>query len=214
MTKIINIEGNIGSGKSTLISKLKECLPADIYIFVPEPVNIWTSITDTNGENILQKFYKDQEHYAFPFQMMAYISRLHIIRQTIKNNPNKILIVERSCFTDRYVFAKMLYDTGKIEQICYTIYLMWFAEFFDGIEFMKTIFVNTAPQICLERIKKRNRCGENNIDLLYLEKCHQYHVDWLCESNVVKLELDGNHEFETEHDILNIYVQQIVDFIR
>jgi deoxyadenosine/deoxycytidine kinase len=112
-TKIISIEGNIGSGKSTLIAKLKEQFVSSNVIFIAEPVDIWTTITSNNGENILEKFYKNQEQYAFPFQMSAYISRLHLIKQSMKTNPNRTIIIERSCFTDKNVFAKMLYDMVK-----------------------------------------------------------------------------------------------------
>ena len=35
MTKIISIEGNIGSGKSTIVKQLKECNSSN-YIFVEE----------------------------------------------------------------------------------------------------------------------------------------------------------------------------------
>ena len=32
-------------------------------------------------------------------------------------------------YTDKHVFAKMLHDHGKIEDVCYQIYLNWFYEF-------------------------------------------------------------------------------------
>jgi len=215
MTKIISIEGNIGSGKSTLITKLKEQLSSHSdVIFIAEPVDIWTSIVDNNNENILAKFYKDQEKYAFPFQMLAYISRLHLIKQSIKTNPNVTILIERSCFTDKNVFAKMLYDMGKIEDVCYKIYLMWFNEFLEDLNFSKIIFVDTNPKLCLQRIEKRNRGGESIIELDYLETCHTYHLNWLLEVNDTnKLTLDGNHEFETEEIVLNNYINQIINFI-
>jgi len=67
--KIISIEGNIGSGKSTLLSNLKLRYKGhqDI-VFVDEPVSEWETIVDpSDGENMIQKFYKDQEKYSFPF---------------------------------------------------------------------------------------------------------------------------------------------------
>ena len=117
MTRIISIEGNIGSGKSTLVKKLKSALPEDTYYFVDEPVDIWQSIQDTSGVNIINKFYSDQARYAFSFQMMAYISRVSMLKQAIRENPGKIIVTERCVDTDREVFAKMLYDDGLIEEI-------------------------------------------------------------------------------------------------
>ena len=45
------------------------------------------------------------------------------IRKEIKKNPNAIFISERSLFTDKLVFAKMLFDSGNIELVNYKIYL-------------------------------------------------------------------------------------------
>ena len=93
---IYSIEGNIGSGKSTLVKMMKEQTKSDNVIFVQEPVDIWNTIKDDNNETILEKYYKDQEKYAFSFQIMAYISRISILRKTIKKHPNAIIITERS----------------------------------------------------------------------------------------------------------------------
>ena len=60
---------------------------------------------------------------------MMYISRLALLRKTIRENPGCHIVTERSIYTDKNVFAKMLYDDGKIEEVNYKIYLMWFDEF-------------------------------------------------------------------------------------
>ena len=57
---LISIEGNIGSGKSTIIEYLKT-LQNDKIIFVDEPVNEWLNIKDINGMNALDCFYKDKK---------------------------------------------------------------------------------------------------------------------------------------------------------
>ena len=65
MTFIISIEGNIGSGKSTILSLLKEeCKKIDGIIFLQEPVSEWNEIKDNSGETILSKFYENQEKEA------------------------------------------------------------------------------------------------------------------------------------------------------
>lgn len=127
MAQIISIEGNIGSGKSTLLAHLKEKYKnSSNILFLREPVDEWEGIKDENGVTMLQKFYNDQKTYAFSFQMMAYISRLALLKDAIKNNPNSIIITERSLFTDKMVFAKMLCESGNIEEVNYQIYLKWF----------------------------------------------------------------------------------------
>ena len=84
--KIITIEGNIGSGKSTLLEFLRNELIVDNQkvIFMKEPVDEWEYIKDSNGNTMLQKFYENQEKYSFPFQMMAYISRLKLLKETVE----------------------------------------------------------------------------------------------------------------------------------
>ena len=82
--KIVSIEGNIGSGKSTLLENLRNYYKNNKnVIFLREPVEEWDKIKDNEGNTMLKKFYADQEKYSFAFQMMAYISRLKILRDTI-----------------------------------------------------------------------------------------------------------------------------------
>ena len=81
---IFSIDGNIGSGKSTIVRQLKILLEHDQnIIFLEEPVNEWSEIKSNDGTTILEKFYTNQDKYAFSFQMMAYISRLAPYEKTL-----------------------------------------------------------------------------------------------------------------------------------
>jgi deoxyadenosine/deoxycytidine kinase len=214
MSQIISVEGSIGSGKSTLLKRLKDILKeSNNIIFLQEPVDEWETIKDKNGITILQKFYEDQEKYSFAFQMMAYISRLSLLKRTIEENPGKIIITERCLNTDRYVFAKMLYDSGKIEDIEYAIYLKWFDHFADMQQTQKVIYLKTKPEVCFERISKRNRDGESNIPLDYLENCHNYHEEMIKNINDKILVIDSNVDTDENPDIINKWVESIKDFI-
>ena len=197
MAYIFNVEGNIGSGKSTLInvlSKQLRCIDSRQIVYVQEPVSEWAKIKDTAGETMLEKFYADQHKYAFSFQMMAYISRLSLLKRVIKDYPNAIIITERSVFTDKDVFAKMLYDEGKIEEVNYQIYLTWFDEFIEEIPITGLIYVNTSPEKSKERVVLRDRTGET-IPLEYLKKCHDYHQDWISNFGNNVFVFDGNTDF-------------------
>ena len=214
MSKIISVEGSIGSGKSTLLKILKNILNKnENIIFLQEPVDEWEAIKDRNGVTILEKFYENQEKYSFAFQMMAYISRLSLLKRTIQENSNKIIITERCLNTDRYVFAKMLYDSGKMEDIEYAIYLKWFDHFIDLQKIQKVIYLKTKPEICFERISKRNRDGESNIPLDYLENCHNYHEDMINNINDEILVIDSNIDTGQNPDIINKWISLIKDFI-
>jgi len=178
---LISIEGNIGSGKSTLIKKIKEKYPN--VVVIDEPVDEWTSITDDTGVNILERYYADQNRWAFTFQMMAFITRARRLRGLL-NEP--IYVTERSVFTDREVFAKMLRDSGKIHELEYLIYLRWFNDLSWNIKVDHTIYIDTPPEVCHSRVLSRARPGEN-ISLDYLKECHRYHEEWLSkdESKIV-----------------------------
>lgn len=217
--RIVSIEGNIGSGKSTFLENLKNHYKSNQNIvFLREPVDEWEKIKDGNGNTMLQKFYADQEKYSFAFQMMAYISRLAILRDTIKNYEGKeiIIITERSLYTDKYVFAKMLYDQGKIEEVTYKIYLHWFNEFAKDYPVTNIIYVNADPQKCYDRIHKRARPGEEIIPLSYLEDCHKYHEEFLDtkhEFGAEKIVLDGNIDIFENEKIVEKWIDQTMTIL-
>jgi len=217
--QIISIEGNIGSGKSTLLANLqKKYKNNSNIIFLREPVDDWESITDVNGTTMLELFYADQKTHSFAFQMMAFISRLKLLKETVEKNPNSIIVTERCLYTDRMVFAKMLFDAGDITVENYRIYLKWFETFAIDYPIHKTIYVKTNPEICHERIVKRSRDGEGNIPLEYLQKCSNYHEQMLdlknpnCVSKQ-QMVLNGNVDIYENKDELNNWIQNIHSFI-
>lgn len=224
----ISIEGNIGSGKSTLLANLREhYINNDNVIFLKEPVDEWAKIKDINGTTILEKFYADQEKYSFSFQMMAYVSRIKVLRDILKENTKQqdnqekkhcIIITERSLYTDKMVFAKMLYDSGKIEDVNYQIYLNWFDTFSGEFPVHKVIYVKAAPEKCYARIAKRSREGEENIPLGYLTACSLYHDNMLDKSTdycVCKeqLILDGNIDIYENKTQVDKWIQEIEQYI-
>ena len=56
---IFSIEGNIGSGKSTIVKHLQHMMQdGQSFVFVQEPVDTWEEIKDEEGVSILANFYK------------------------------------------------------------------------------------------------------------------------------------------------------------
>ena len=226
LSKIISIDGNIGSGKSSIIRFLNNNFKEycnnnnnnnnrnyNIY-FLEEPVDIWESIIDkSDNKNIIEKFYENNEKYAFSFQMLAYISRLTQFKEILNSNIKyDYIFTERSIYTDKHIFCKMLYMNGQINNIEYQIYNKWFEELSkDYLNNIKTIYVKTSPEICLERINKRNRTGED-IDISYIYNCHNYHEDWLNnKENVLILNNDENNY--NNSDYYNNLMKQIFNYI-
>ena len=211
---IISIDGNIGSGKTTLYQSLKDRYKNNSNIvFLKEPVGEWEKIMDEDGNTMLQKFYGDQDKYSFSFQMMAYISRLAIVRNAVKKNPNAIFITERSLFTDKYIFAKMLHDQGKIEDVNYQIYSNWFDEFAQDFPIHSIIWVNTEPEMCHERIHKRARLGEETISIDYLIDCNFYHHSYINEMDINVLQLDGNVDIFEDGTVMENWLNKIDNLV-
>ena len=216
---IVSIEGNIGAGKSTFLEKLRENLGEEgstlEVVFMQEPVNVWQSITDKYGEDILTKYYADPAKYAFSFQIMAYSTRLAMFKTAVREHPNcDVILCERSLEADRNIFAKMLRDEGNIEDIMYQIYDRLYADtaqdyLADGI-----VYMATPPMICYDRIQQRNRKGESEIAMPYLMNCHAYHTAWLAnqtdleeKTEVLSLDTDDAQHPEEE------WVQRVSDFL-
>lgn len=191
---LITIEGNIGSGKSTIIDMFKR-FNSDNIVFVDEPVSEWQDIKVDNI-NALDLFYKDQKNNAFWFQILAYITRLRNLIKIKKNNPDKIIITERSIYTDKYIFAKMHFELGNISEIEWKTYNYWFDTFLEETKLDLILYVDTNPDECLNRIKKRNRSEEDNIELDYLVDCDKKHKDWIENSLDKVVRINGHQSID------------------
>ena len=73
-----------------------------------------------------------------------------MLKRAIKHCKEKgirLIICERSLQTDKNVFCKMLYDSGKIEDINFQIYNKWFDEFISEIPLIYFVYIKTEPKI-------------------------------------------------------------------
>jgi len=228
---IISFDGNIGSGKSTTCYEYEQYLRQwmshdsgtavfpnitsfqEEICFLDEPVALWNQVCDKDGVNILTNLYKDIRANAFKFQMMAYISRLALLRKAVKNPKIKLIITERSVETDRNVFAKMLYDAGDISHDEFQIYTLWFDEFLTDVPLAGMVYINASPDVCAERIGKRARAGET-IQADYIQRCHQYHEDWIRARGCPLLELPANEDVIGTPRLLSERMEKITEFIR
>jgi deoxycitidine kinase/deoxyguanosine kinase len=201
---LYSVEGNIGAGKTTFLRKIEEKLceqgRTDIRV-IYEPVDAWSNVKDAEQKTILHHFYENPAKYAFPFQIMAFTSRLHLIQQEIAKYPDcKIFLCERSLDADANVFAKMLYEDGLMENMLYQIYRQLYENHIGQYAAHTIIYLRMSPAVCMERVGIRQRQGEATISLEYLQKCHDYHEGWLLnesnESNQNKILLENDKEIE------------------
>jgi len=200
------IEGNIGSGKTTLVEKLGNNKDFEV---VREPVDMWLNTKGSNGKNLLQEFYEDPEKNAYLFQTMVFKSRLESLEHP---QTKSIRFSERSIWTDKYVFGKSCIKSNKmntLEANCYHFWFNWLEDKFwkkpDGI-----IYLRTSPEKCMERMKKRARNEESNVPLEYLKEIHNNHENWLFKWTTTPIIIIDNENDNDWNNVLN----QIDNFIK
>lgn len=210
-TILISIEGNIGSGKSTILRKLKETFPE--WTFVDEPVDVWLNLKNNDGESLLEVFYKDKKRWSYTFQNVALLHRFQKLKHAIESRDTtkkNVIVMERSIFTDKMIFTMMLRDSGFIDSLEWKVYQDWF-NYIDSImpHMDGYVYINTTPEKCLERIATRHREGESIIPLSYLQDLDKYHHSWLFAPDHTKpvLDYDNNHSPDIDLDKIKSFVE-------
>ncbi len=199
---IISIEACIGSGKSTLLDILKlEYQNNENVVFIPEPLDKWLSTKDENGKDILATFYEDKKRWGYSFQMNAFITRCKSLIED--QNKNKLLILERSIYTDKYVFANHLHQTGDINKLEMELYNEWFDWLADNfpVKPCKYIYLKCDTKVAHERVMKRAREAEmGHIPFEYLDAINSNHDKWLSSvDNVYTIDVNTDFQYNKSH---------------
>jgi len=215
--KIIIVEGNIGAGKSTFLAMIKRYLAVQI---VPEPHTQWQQVIQ--GQNLLDMFYTDMKRWGYTFQSYAFVTRVMMQQKMALINPYPLQILERSVFSDRYCFAKNLYENGVITPLEWHMYQEWFSWLIDTYVAKPDgfIYMHTTPEVCFERMQKRDRSEEKTVPLEYLQSLHQKHEDWLIKKegiadylqSIPVLTIDCNQEFESDEQQQRKHIDDISTF--
>ncbi len=216
---LITLEGNIGAGKSTLLKLLKEGLKVEV---IPEPTDKWQKIGSAG--NLLDLFYKDTPRWAYTFQSFAFISRIQTyLEHQEKAVPGAVQVLERSVHCDRYCFGKNCYEQGTMTELEWEIYTQWFSWLVDRHSHRPDgfIYLRTTPEVCYQRLQKRNRSEESGVPLSYLKALHTKHEEWLIEKKNVEelvakvpiLQLDCDIEFEQDPLGKSTVIAQVAHFV-
>lgn len=189
---LVSIEGNIGSGKTTLVAELKKRNPT--WRFVDEPVGSWMSFKDERGISLLGNFYEDKRRWAYTFQTTALLTRLDATQKAVEEwrhdaldtKTPQVFITERCVDTDFNVFAKLMSKSGDMNEMETDLYNKWFHVFAStSLRPTAYIHVDTPAEICEHRIKRRARSGEESIPLAYLRDLEHAHKEWLSPKDSV-----------------------------
>ena len=214
--KFIVIDGVISAGKTTLIRLLEEKLNKEGLYKVKaifEPVDLW------NSTGALQYFYDDIPSRAYEFQTYTYITRIaRVIDELAKNPDADIYLLERSIWTDRYIFMALL--KNQIGTLKNQMYEQWcdLWSYILPMRVDKWVLLDTSLEESIQRIKKRNRDGESNISTEYQKELYKKHIEFYNELKkqgrlVLIIEqhlMDDN--FITNLQTLNIISTKIMAF--
>ncbi len=195
---MILFEGNIAAGKSTIGRRLAE---SDLFGFVEEPVGAWQQDFE---ENLLDLFYRDTNRWAFTFQLAAFTTRAKTWTEVLAMIDHRNVVLERSIYCDRYVFAKNCYQSGLMKKTEWQLY----CKLWDWLESNwctepdKIMYLRTPAEVCLERIEARGRSEETTIPIEYLRDLEVLHDEWLID-NPKAIVIDGCRQW-TARDIYDV----------
>jgi deoxyadenosine/deoxycytidine kinase len=190
---LVLLEGNIGAGKTTVGRTIAE---SGQMGFIEEPTAVWQ---EGFASNMLDLFYKDTQRWAFTFQILAFVTRAKTWHEVWQQTRHRQVILERSIYCDRYVFAENCYRTGLFSETEYQLYCrMWdfvVPQFVDEPDAI--LYLRTPAEVCQERITARARHEETGIPLSYLEELEQLHDVWLLD-NPKTILLNGEDHWTAE----------------
>ena len=191
--KIYTIEGNIGAGKTTILNIIGKNF--DDVTFVEEPVSQWQNL---GGENLLEKFYQDPERWGFTFEFYSMLSKIKCLMKAADSEKN-IIIIERSILSNK-IFIYISKEMNKLNDLeygmlinTYNFYKQNVYPILNGI-----IYLNTPVDLCVQRIIKRNRGGESNVDKNYLLMLKEKFDELSNNSTIPTLVIDGNFDLERD----------------
>lgn len=196
---MILFEGNIAAGKSTIGRRLAE---SELFGFVEEPVGAWQQDFE---ENLLDLFYRDTNRWAFTFQLAAFTTRAKTWTEVLSMIDHRNVVLERSIYCDRFVFAKNCYQSGLMKKTEWQLY----CKLWDWLESNwctepdKIVYLRTPAEVCLERIEARGRDEETTIPIEYLRDLEILHDEWLID-NPKALVIDGCKQWTAQeiYDVL------------
>lgn len=167
----VAIEGNIGSGKTSLSNLMSDEFNAKIVLerFADNP--------------FLPKFYEDQERFAFPLEMSFLADRY----QQLTDDLAQFDLFKNFIVSDYYIFKSLIFAQVTLQKEEYALYRKMFDIMYKEIS-KPDLYIYLYQNIdrLLENIKKRGRIYEQNIEASYLQKIHVGYI------NFIKTEQDLN----------------------
>ena len=190
----IAIAGNIGSGKTTLTTKLAKHYK-------------WEApYEDVENNPYLNDFYKDMQRWSFNLQVYFLNSRFRQIVD-IKES-GETYIQDRTIFEDAKIFAPNLHSMGLMSTRDFDNYMEIF-NLMDGFIGAPDllIYLRASVPTLVGQIQKRGREYENSIRLDYLTRLNERYEAWVGEyakGKLLVIEVDDINFAEEDEDLSKI----------
>jgi deoxyadenosine/deoxycytidine kinase len=196
----IAIAGNIGTGKTTLTQMLSQRFG-------------WNAFFESVQDNpYLADFYNDMERWAFPLQIFFLNNRFKV-HQGIGGHADSA-IQDRSIYEDAHIFARNLYEQGKMEKRDYFNYLdlyQMMTKYLSPPDLV--IYLKKSLPKLKEQIQRRGRDFEKNIPEQYLCDLNRYYDDWIGSYDLgKKLTIESDElDFVRRPADFDLIIRQMVD---
>ena len=162
--RFLVIEGNIGSGKTSLSKKLSLEFNAKLILeqFADNP--------------FLPKFYENQEKYSFPLELSFLADRYNQINKEVLN-----LDLFHSLLIADYYFSKSaIFAQNTLKKDEYSLFRRIFSIIFETMPKPDLyVYLHLDIESLLKNIALRGRDYEKSIEPEYLEKIRQGYIDYL-----------------------------------
>jgi deoxyadenosine/deoxycytidine kinase len=162
----VAVAGNIGAGKSSLARLLGARFRWKPY---------FESVEDNP---YLSDFYGDMSRWSFHLQIYFLANRFKCHKEIVESSES--VIQDRSIYEDAEIFARNLYDIGKMTERDYTNYVSLFhvmMEYLKPPDLM--IYLRANVDTLTKQISKRGRDFEQGIERSYLEQLNKLYEDWI-----------------------------------
>tara|TARA_B100000700_G_C14622931_1_gene659072 strand:- start:59 stop:682 length:624 start_codon:yes stop_codon:yes gene_type:complete len=187
----VAIAGNIGSGKTTLTTKLAKHYKWEAHY------------EDVENNPYLNDFYKDMQRWSFNLQVYFLNSRFRQILN-IKSS-GKDFIQDRTIYEDAFIFAPNLHAMGLMSTRDFENYQQLFClmdSFVQGPDLL--IYLRASTTTLVSQIQKRGRDYENSIRLDYLTRLNERYEAWVSEyakGKLLIIDVDDINFSENEEDL-------------
>jgi len=184
---VVSIEGGIGVGKTTLISKLKGRLASlKGVVFVDEPVDEWMQ----NG--LLQAMYSGALNTS-TFQHMVLMSLAADLGKVVLFQQPTLIITERSPVSNYHVFAKENLNGVELDSYKF-VWDRFMGVSPPGLE-SHYVYLDADANTLDARMRDRNRSSEDAVSREYMQALEKRHKAWLAEErNAHVVDASGSGE--------------------